>query len=161
MSRQTRLVYASYGAWAAERLALVPGATCDPRVLRADYVGWCSDQRMHWLPMSKQRAVIKSFGGRYKGTKVNTLVMDVRLLPMPYRVPYRVPGTQYVHDAGEELADPTEALVALYEAGLVTDTTALDIAWLRLAPKDAFSMLCRKCGVSTRRIAVGFHVACE
>jgi hypothetical protein len=146
----------SYGRWSAERLALVPGVVADPRQLRADYIGWCSDRRLGWLPMSKQRAAIKAFGGRYSGTKDKVQVHDVMALPLVdsgYRALSRVPPGEL----GEHV-DPSEALLALWEEALVTDLRALDIAWLRLSG-EAVARICRACGMVTRR-AEAIHAGC-
>ena len=140
----------TYTAWAAERLVLLEGHELHPDLVRADYIAWHVERKPRHEPRSKQRAAILAAGGRCLGVKDELRYLDVALAgPLPdsgYRVPIRggLPDAPHV---GAGAVDA--ALVALYQAGLVTDTRALDRAWLQLT--DAPGRLCGACGRLTRQ----------
>jgi hypothetical protein len=61
--------------------------------------------------------------------------------------------------AGGPAVDPMPGLLALAEAGIVTDPRALDVAYLRLS-RVPRAVTCRACGVITRHVEEGKHVGC-
>ena len=71
---------ASYGRWAAERLALVEGRELHPDVARAHYLAWHVDRGLtRRATRGKQRAAIKAVGGRCEGTGSELRYLDVAL----------------------------------------------------------------------------------
>lgn len=140
----------TYTAWAQERLVLVEGAELHPDRAREDYLLWHCDREAKREPRSKQRAAIRAAGGRCRGVKHELRYLDVALAgPLEdsgYRVPMRGGGP-----IGEAVgAGRVEAaLRALFDAGLVRDTSALDRACLALT--DTPGRLCGACGRLTRQ----------
>jgi hypothetical protein len=140
-------VKGDYGAWAAARLVAEEGAILTPSEARTDYMGWCSDQRLRWHPLSKQRAAIKAAGGTVKGFKDKTRYHGVRLVG-----PFPDSGYRVNHD---EPIDPTPALVAL--ASIAHSRTSLDVAYVRLT--TGTGNICSVCGYPTRH--PDKHLDCE
>ena len=144
--------------WAAVRLVTEADAELHPDVARADYVAWCSDRRAHPQPRSKMRAVIKGVGGVPKGVGAQLRFRDVALDGPGFDSGYRVPG--FGVSAVGPVADPTEVLLVLFRAGLVSDPWALDRGWLDLSGSP-HAVVCGVCGRITRRVEVKVHVGCQ
>jgi hypothetical protein len=98
-----------YKDWALG--ALVPGGSCDPDLVRQDYLMWCSDRIAKPEARSKQRAAIVAAGGKPVGTGKNLVYQGVTLAPPE--------GTRIGPDEARAV------LVSLYAAGLITAEEAL------------------------------------
>lgn len=153
---------APFAEYAAARLVRDPEQTCSAWAVRGDYFVWSLGLGLRPQDMGKQRAVIKAMGGVVTGTKIRgKMVTNYSGVGISQETPDGLVLTKLAPAYQSEPASDSEvneALTALYYAGLVRDTKALDVAWLRLSLRSSGS-LCRACGTVTRH-GDQYHVAC-
>lgn len=132
------------------------GGTLDEPTVDLHLVAWASERRLR--PSAVRPGLSKALVAAGGKRRLRPLRWEgLAVLPITdsgYRA--RTRGAL----ADGPSVDPMPGLLALAEAGILTDSRALDVAYLRLS-REPRAMTCRRCGVITRHVEKGAHYGCD